>query len=339
MNCFRWRTTASEPSPSGGPRSAARQLESLYGPHWGSVAAKDHHHAMETHLWDNRRMRLAEDDRQPAQPTGPLLDRVGLMDHISGPGESENPLNRDAFLPLLRRWIELCREHGIRYSIYWGTLLGQTRNQRIIPHDQDVDVVVGRAGAETLYGLPGRAAGCVFVDDLEDQPAWLEGEIRLVVKKDLVSLDGARDAQDGRRVPTQVDSCAFVGPVARLVIKMPGVHGVEYRHLDIDLFTVLSHFKEYPTMDEVDELPELEDRPLEDLTVSCLKDPLPYLVRFYGPDYMTPDHVYRDARWVRRGAAQREEAVSEGSPEPFTIVEAGVGWGGGGRHGSLGSIG
>jgi len=319
-----------------GPRSAAPQLESRYGPDWGSVAANDYDHAMETYVGD-KRMRLAADDRRPAQPTGPLLDRAGLMDRISGSGESENPLNRDAFLPLLRRWIELCREHGIRYSIYWGTLLGQMRNQRIIPHDQDVDVVVGRAGAETLYGLPRRAAGCVFVDDLEDQPPWREGEVRLVVKRDLVSLDGPRYAHDGRRVPTQVDSCAFNGPLARLVIKMPvGLHGVEYRHLDIDLFTDLSHFKEYPAMDEVDELPELEDRPLEDLTVSCLKDSRPYLVRFYGPDYMTTDHVYRDGRWVRRGAAQPEEAVSEGPPEPFTIVEAGVGWGKVGRRGSLG---
>ena len=203
---------------------------------------------------------------------------------------SENPLNRDVFLPLLRRWIELSKEHSIRYSIYWGTLLGQTRNQRIIPHDQDVDVVVGRAGAETIYRLPNRVAACVYNDELKDQPAWGDWEIRLVVKKDLASRAGARYSYDGRQVPAQVDSCAFNGPLARLVMKRPvGLNAFEFWHLDIDLFTDLARFNEYPPVDEVDELPELEDRPLEDLTVSCIKDHIPYLIKFYGPDYMTPD--------------------------------------------------
>jgi hypothetical protein len=252
------------------------------------------------------------------------------MDRPTEPGESENPLNRDVFLPLLRKWIELCREHGILYSIYWGTLLGQTRNQRIIPYDQDIDVVVGRAGAATLYGLPGRAAGCVYNDELKDQPEWRVGEMRLVVKKDLVSPDALRYAHDGRLVPQQVDSCAFNGPLARLVVKS---RAAEFRHLDVDLFTDLSHQKDYPAMDEVDELPELEERPLEELTVSCLKDPHPYLVKVYGAHYMTPDHVYRDGRWVRR-----DHDASRGgeAPEPFTIVEACVGWGKVGRRGALG---
>ena len=273
-----------------GPRSAATQLESLFGLDWGSVAAKGYDHSRETYPEDKDfRIGLTEHDCAPAQPIGPLFDRTG---RDSGPTvmASENPLNRDVFLPLLRRWIEFSSEHSIRYSIYWGTLLGQTRNQRIIPHDQDVDVVVGRTGAETIYSLPGRVAGCVYNDELKDQPAWRDWEIRLVVKKDLVSPDGARYDHDGRLVPTQVDSCAFNGPLARLVIKRPvGPHAFEFRHLDIDLFTNLSHFKEYPAMHEVDELPELEDRPLEDLTVSCLKNHLHYLEKFYGPDYMTPD--------------------------------------------------
>ena len=61
-----------------------------------------------------------------------------------------------------------------------------------------------------------------------------------------------------------------------------------YWHLDVDLFTHISRFNPYPVRDEVDELPELEERPLEDLVVSCLKDRLPYIVRYYGDDYLTP---------------------------------------------------
>jgi Glycosyl transferase family 2/LicD family len=215
--------------------------------------------------------------------------------------ESENPHCREVFLPLLRKWIELSEEHGVCYSIFWGTLLGQLRNQRIIPYDDDVDVVVGKSGAKTLYALAGRVPGCVFNDELKGQPAWKDYEIRLVVRKDIISYYGPRFNHRGERIPTQEDSCAFNGPLARLIIKLPaGSYGREYWHLDVDLFTDVTRFNAYPAMHEVDELPDLEVRLLEGLQVSCLKDPLPYLVVFYGHDYMTPDHVYLEGQWVRR---------------------------------------
>jgi hypothetical protein len=207
-------------------------------------------------------------------------------------------LSREAFLPLLRRWIDLCKQHNVPYSIFWGTLLGQMRNQRIIPYDEDLDVVVGRAGVDRLYALAGKVPGCVFNDELKDQPLWKEREIRLVVRRDLVSPDGPRFDHRGERVSKQVDSCSFNGPLARLIIKLPLQNGREYWHLDVDMFTDISHFNHYPALHEVDELPELEERPLEGLWVSCLKDPLPYILDYYGADYMTPDHVYREGHWV-----------------------------------------
>jgi LicD family/Glycosyl transferase family 2 len=220
---------------------------------------------------------------------------------VSHPAEHENPLGRPIFLPLLREWINLTRRHDIRYSIFWGTLLGQVRNQRIIPYDWDIDVVVGKSGLEALYALPGQVPNCVFNDELKDQPAWKENEIRLVVRRDLASSDGPRYDHRGRRVSTQVDSCAFNGPLARLIIKLPELlYGRNYWHLDVDMFTDISRFNPYPAVHEVDELPELEGRLLEGLQVSCLKDPLPYITQYYGADYMIPDHVYRDGRWVQR---------------------------------------
>jgi len=215
--------------------------------------------------------------------------------------ELTNPLNHDAFLPLLRAWIDLCRQHDISYSIFWGTLLGQVRNQRIIPYDLDVDVVVGRSGLKLIHALPGRVPGCMFNDTLKEQPPWRHTEIRLVVRRDLISPDGSRYDHRGRLTPTQVDSCSFNGPLARLIIKLPaGPDGREYWHLDVFMFTDISHFDEYPPIQNVDELPTLEERPLEDLQVSCIKDPLPYLTAWYGADFMTPDHVYRRGRWVPR---------------------------------------
>ena len=224
--------------------------------------------------------------------------RNGPIDCRLDSAEPGHLLSREVFLPLLRGWIDLCKRHSVPYSIFWGTLLGQMRNQRIIPYDEDLDVVVGRSGLDRLYALAGKAPGCVFNDELKDQPPWKEREIRLVVRRDLVSPDGPRYDHRGRRASTQVDSCAFNGPLARLIIKLPARNGREYWHLDVDMFTDISHFNHYPALHEVDELPELEERPLEGLWVSCLKDPLPYILDYYGADYMTPDHVYREGRWI-----------------------------------------
>ena len=227
-----------------------------------------------------------------------LVTRAGDLDSDV---ESEHPLSREVFLPLLEEWISLCKRYNVEYSIFWGTLLGQLRNQRIIPYDQDIDVVVGKSGLNTIYGLPGSAPGCVFNNELKDQPAWKDHEIRLVVRKDLVSPDGPRFDHLGQLTPVQVDACSFNGPLARLIIKLPaGFTGREYWHLDVDLFTDITRFNPYPAIHEVDELPELEYRPLEGLQVSCLKHPLPYVEGYYGNDFMTPDHVYRDGEWIRR---------------------------------------
>lgn len=217
------------------------------------------------------------------------------------PAHHANPLARDVFLPLLRAWTNLARAHDIPYSIFWGTLLGQLRNQHLIAWDRDVDVVVGRTGMEILHALPGRVDGCAFNDALKDLPPWRDHEIRLVVRRDLDTADGPRFDHQGEQVATQVDACAFNGPMARLVLKLPlSTNGRAYWHLDVDLFTDISRFNPYPVRADVDELPELEQRPLEGLFVSCLKDAAPYLIREYGADYLIPDRIWRDGAWVRR---------------------------------------
>jgi hypothetical protein len=255
-------------------------------------------HLEKSSHWNHRR----EARRGIIVPRSVVTDAWGRK-IVSNVVEWENPLGRDVLLPLLREWIKLSRQHEVRYSIFWGTLLGQLRNQRLIPYDRDIDVVVGKSGLEALYALPGRAPGCVFNDQLKDQPAWRDSEIRLVVRRDLVSPDGPRYDHCGRPTSTQVDSCAFNGPLARLIMKLPErLYDRDYWHLDVDLFTDISRFNPYPAVHEVDELPELEQRLLEGLPVSCLRDPLPYITKYYGADYMTPDHVYRGGHWIARSA-------------------------------------
>ena len=56
-------------------------------------------------------------------------------------------------LLLLRQFSDFCAEHGIRYFICGGTLLGAARDGRFIPWDDDVDVVVLRDDFRRLEQL------------------------------------------------------------------------------------------------------------------------------------------------------------------------------------------
>ncbi|MEG2800856.1 MAG: LicD family protein [Longicatena sp.] len=48
----------------------------------------------------------------------------------------------------------VCRAHKLRYSLFYGTLLGAVRHQGYIPWDDDIDVVMPRDDYEKLLALP-----------------------------------------------------------------------------------------------------------------------------------------------------------------------------------------
>ena len=56
-------------------------------------------------------------------------------------------------LDLMQRFHEVCSEHDIKYSIFWGTLLGAVRHKGMIPWDDDLDVIVDRENFNKLRKL------------------------------------------------------------------------------------------------------------------------------------------------------------------------------------------
>lgn len=57
-------------------------------------------------------------------------------------------------LGILKEFDSVCREHGIRYSLDGGSLLGAVRHGGFIPWDDDVDVVVPRPDYNRLINHP-----------------------------------------------------------------------------------------------------------------------------------------------------------------------------------------
>lgn len=58
-----------------------------------------------------------------------------------------------ALLEILVKFDEICREHGLKYSLAYGTLIGAVRHKGFIPWDDDLDVVMPRPDYERFYNM------------------------------------------------------------------------------------------------------------------------------------------------------------------------------------------
>ncbi|MBR7186611.1 MAG: LicD family protein [Clostridia bacterium] len=58
-----------------------------------------------------------------------------------------------ALLGILTEFDRVCREHDLKYSLAYGTLIGAIRHKGFIPWDDDVDVVMPRPDYEKFYAL------------------------------------------------------------------------------------------------------------------------------------------------------------------------------------------
>lgn len=81
---------------------------------------------------------------------------------------------------LLEAFIAFCREHELRYYVFFGTLLGAVRHRGFIPWDDDVDVVMPRADYDRLLAMGEKFPAPYFLQTMDnDQDTFFGGFARL----------------------------------------------------------------------------------------------------------------------------------------------------------------
>lgn len=104
-------------------------------------------------------------------------NRARLQDQgHSLPACRDKAAERTVLLRLLQTFDEVCRLHDLRYTLFYGTLLGAVRHQGFVPWDDDVDVVMPRADYERLCALPADAWPAeLFLQTPESDPGCFYG--------------------------------------------------------------------------------------------------------------------------------------------------------------------
>lgn len=131
---------------------------------------------------------------------------------------------KDCSFQVLCRIDEVCRKHGIAYSLTGGTLIGAIRHQGFIPWDDDIDIMMPRPDYDRFveivrtgdYGfdlhcqeMDGNAYWYPFTkachrDTVLKESAVRETGLSLGVYVDVFPVDGAGNTAAGAKLRTMV---------------------------------------------------------------------------------------------------------------------------------------
>lgn len=145
-------------------------------------------------------------------------------------------------LKILVEFDGFCKEHGLRYSLDSGTLLGAVRHQGFIPWDDDLDVSMPRPDYERLIALcPELPKNLVLLESritssptpfaklcvkgIRAQEPALEGKFEELLWMDIFPMDGVPDDEESLR------RLKF-----RFVMAIRGCKLLTVRHCDESLF-------------------------------------------------------------------------------------------------------
>lgn len=231
-------------------------------------------------------------------------------------------------LDILKDVDVFCREHGIRYSLAFGTLLGAVRHGGFIPWDDDVDIIMPRSDFDRfvkeyssptfhcLYNTRGEdefyALGFAKVCDPRTSKfvaRKVESDFKYGVSVDVFPLDPVpEDPQEQhdfmhklmhyhRRLYFRHKHFPYGSPI---LLAQAHLHSYDYwwdkchklaRKYDGQNSPYIAHIlgsQTYESVHRKDLFDDLADILFEGEPMLAFRDTHAYLVQVFGPDYMTP---------------------------------------------------
>lgn len=226
---------------------------------------------------------------------------------------------------LLKFWDRAAASLSLNYSLTYGSYVAWLRQRSYTPYDTDIDIHIGASGVRKLFaeslqtqGISNVASGLSTKPMPSDAPQILLNEYH-----DLPDAERPRHDCHGKRVGSMVDSCAFNGPVARVVSRAMTVLIDVYVYCDsllgcdVDQGATCDdkfdghyggHAKRrrfcvfIPTK-AGSELPPVRRCSMHNIETMCFASPetiKPMLEGFYGDTFLIPDKRWSGAGWVKR---------------------------------------
>lgn len=100
---------------------------------------------------------------------------------------------QSTMLDILKVFDLFCRENGLRYSLYSGTLLGAVRHGGFIPWDDDIDVCMSRADYDKFLALWEKNHPEGYVLQIKENSIYFDQSFSKIRKDHTTFLQDARE--------------------------------------------------------------------------------------------------------------------------------------------------